>query len=115
MIKSKNSFTVVNFGAKHALTALAHAHGADFDKLEINDFLNLVELYKLADSKDENSFNCIINAFGQNFHDYRENQLVSFVKNLAHVGLNQEDIFSAVVERTEQLFDENLAKPEDEQ
>jgi len=88
MIRSKNSFTVVNSGAKHSLTALAQAHGADFDKLEINDFLNLVELYKLADSKDENSFNCLINAFGQNFHDYRENQLVAFVKNLAQVGLN---------------------------
>jgi len=75
----------------------------------------LTELYKRTDSRDENSFNSLISAFGTNFHDFNELQLVAFTRFLAHAGLNQEDIFEAVVERMEQLYDSNLEKAEDEQ
>eukprot|EP00352_Strombidinopsis_acuminata_P003566 CAMPEP_0176389280 /NCGR_PEP_ID=MMETSP0126-20121128/38252_1 /TAXON_ID=141414 ORGANISM="Strombidinopsis acuminatum, Strain SPMC142" /NCGR_SAMPLE_ID=MMETSP0126 /ASSEMBLY_ACC=CAM_ASM_000229 /LENGTH=214 /DNA_ID=CAMNT_0017758003 /DNA_START=47 /DNA_END=691 /DNA_ORIENTATION=+ len=104
------SFNENNSAAKSALATLGNVHGGEFDKMP-----KLTELYKRTDSRDENSFNSLISAFGTNFHDFNELQLVAFTRFLAHAGLNQEDIFEAVVERMEQLYDSNLEKAEDEQ
>lgn len=104
-----------NIMAKIILSSFSAVHGETFLKLEPKELNNLMEKYSRIESRDIDAYNNFISSFGENFHSFNETDLVKFTQYLVNIGMSQEDIFEAVIERIEELYAENLEKPEGDQ
>ena len=63
------------------------------------EFLNLLDLFVEEDWKNHETYNSFIRGFGNEFDNFTPLQSARFVHSLASAGLNQTDIFEAVLDK----------------
>ena len=71
----------------------------DMTRLE---FLDLLELFVSEDWQNHETYNSFIRGFGEAFDDFNAPQASRFISLLVDAGLNQRDIFEAVLEKVDQ-------------